>query len=421
MTQGLASPAAVHEVQGWTIMESALVYRQNPCTGASSNVEFPDDAQTALEVFSDERSSAERLFSCLASFLFSITSCFTDFKDALYQAHHSRAPCARGNLPSNSVRSFMPLATTQKLIRPDSSISWTCITSCRFHESVASDLHEEKIVHHCNQDFESDRSIDLDALEVPSRQSSLIGNAWFSDRCERTVSQPEHTEAAEMKWSSVQPDSEEHGMFPTSTVDLSTSADTQCPLTHSLQHADLPPPSSMDQLYAFDLVGNALRDFRASRVESRKCISVIDIQLQIQVSNTVYQVSDCRLVRLLALWPWVRASGFTATLLLLFFAVSASDPSSNFTIEYQRHLLLVVRALSCLPGGTCDVFVATLPPFKLARANKCYSMFMGIAFKLNDGLQFVPRGVLAVDVRYIDPPVKNNIGEEKCVPRLLLS
>ncbi|KAB2099952.1 hypothetical protein AG0111_0g11807 [Alternaria gaisen] len=108
-------------------------------------------------------------------------------------------------------------------------------------------------------------------------------------------------------------------------------------------------------------------------------------------------------------------------LVLLFSAVSASDPSSNFTIEYERHLLLVVRALSCLPGGTCDIFVATLPPPVFTRANKRYSMFMTSAFKLNDCVQFVPRGVLAADVRYIDPSVENNIGEEKFVSRLLVS
>lgn len=104
----------------------------------------------------------------------------------------------------------------------------------------------------------------------------------------------------------------------------------------------------------------------------------------------------------------VRTSSFAAMLFLLFFAVFLLDPTLNFTIEYEGHLPLAVRALSCLPGGTCDIFVATLPPPVFARANKRYSVFMTFAFKLNDCLQFVPR-VPAVDVRYMDLFVKNNI------------
>lgn len=69
-----------------------------------------------------------------------IMSCYMGPHEAFCQVHRSDNRCVSGISPNDSRRRSTPPLARRKRTRPDSSISWTCITSSRAHEPVAGNL-----------------------------------------------------------------------------------------------------------------------------------------------------------------------------------------------------------------------------------------------------------------------------------------
>ena len=127
-------------------------------------------------------------------------------------------------------------------------------------------------MHRYSKELQYDTPIDLVAHGAPPQWSLLVENPPLSNECRITADQPEHTEAADIKWPRAQSDREEQKTYPTATDGASASGVTQRRLTHNLQHTDILPTTSMDEPYALTLVGKALQNFWDGRVES-KCES----------------------------------------------------------------------------------------------------------------------------------------------------
>jgi hypothetical protein len=147
---------------------SALAYTQHSDANTSSHAWPLGDAQTTSNTFLVGDTNRGKSNSFWLKLLPScITSCYAGSHEAFCQARRSDDRYISGSSPNGTGRESTLPPVRRKRTRPDSSISWTCITSSRAHEPVASDLNGTR--HSNASSHRADKEEKTNRLKLRSR------------------------------------------------------------------------------------------------------------------------------------------------------------------------------------------------------------------------------------------------------------